>query len=353
MIKILSIWPNFYQHWLTYEGEYINEALHLHPDVELKTWGRSRPGYVGGLDYPAIKERLYGSDHPDVILVDSSSYKSHHEHDRKIFEGMEDYRNKSLIIFTTADPWRFIEEFKYFHDKIQPHYWTCFSLRYTQIFKEILKGSSSSVHFVPLCLGRRYYNMGLEREHDLALIGRCQINLSEPVKPRSFWFKLKVYHEGSLSLVRKKMKPDQYMKRVPNLIMNLNQCFASWASPVKIKNDPGLSVPFRYLETPACGTILMTSQEFPEINDYYYPKGTYLCCDNNFESCVKQIKALRADSDRYLEMQKKAYKIVMGNHQGEHRVRFLLDLIDGRANEKTDIRDYYNINIHSPSLVHS
>jgi hypothetical protein len=342
MLQFLRLGPNEYRSWLTYEGEYLNETLRCHPRVKLKIWGRFREGYRPGQDARAIVERLYGSDVPDVIMIDSSHTGSDHPDDHLLFNGLKELRKRCILIFQSADPWRFQKQFQEFAETIRPHFWLVHSNHFTSKWNVFLKGESATAHMFPYCIGRRYQDLGLERKYDLGLIGRCQLPQGRGIlKPWPFRIKgLKVFHEAELSIVRRRMKPEQYVDRFATTITNLNQCLASWNSLVTPKGSISPHTPFRYLEAPACGAISLTTELSEELTEYYFPESTMLNCNGSKEEAIRLILQMRQHPEEFLEKQQAAYKVVMGNHQAENRVAFLLDLISGK--EDADVRDYYN-----------
>jgi hypothetical protein len=343
MIEFLSLGPNNYQTWLTYEEEYLNDALSLEPSVRLKTWGRERPDYVPNLTATEVVERLYAGGRPDVILIDASHRMSAHPDDVRLFEGLETLSKRCTLLFRTADPWRFLASFKELAAKVTPRIWFVHSARFTQYFNDsLLQGTGGRAYMFPYCFGRRYFNMGLERKFDVGLIGRCQLN-GRKLSPWTLRLKgVSVLSEASLSHFRKMLGHDGYLQRYATHVLNLNRCLTAWNSPVSPKNFPDhLHTPFRYVEAPACGAISMTPMDIPELNDYYFPPETYLNCEGRLDRAIEHIKSLRQNPARFLELQQRAYRFVMANHQAVNRVRFILDLLNGKMD--ADARDYYEI----------
>ncbi len=341
MIEVLTLGPNDYRAWLTYEHEYLNDAFAVEPSVSLKTWGRYRPGYVAGLTASEIVERLYGSSRPDLIVIDISRYNSKPD-DRKLFDGLQVLSKKAVLIFRCNDPWRFMPVFRELSEKIAPDYWLVPIERFASIYNEHLRSNKGTAYMFPYCIGRRYFNMGLEREYDLGLIGRCEIN-DKPLRPGNFRFKLKAFHEAALSHVRRKLGEKNYLQRHSALILNLNRCLTSWNSPARIKGAEGYHIPFRYVEAPACGAVSIVPFDHPDLNKYYFPKDTYLNCEGSLQRAVELIKNLRQDTGTLLDIQARAYRHVMGNHVAGNRVKFMISLFNGAVREGMDVRDYYSV----------
>ena len=185
----------------------------------------------------------------------------------------------------------------------------------------------SKVYFFPHAVGRRYLNKIGDRPYDLALIGRVQNN-GRPVTAQDF---------KGLKL----LQPRPYRHRTEafaQLIHNLNLCKTSWNAPLHEK-----SVTLRFVEAPAYGTISMVPHHFEELNRYYFPRDSYLVCDDEPKKAVEIIRSLTKDKDRYLAIQERAYKIVMSNHQMSNRVQYLIDIVSGKTD--ADVRDYYGVPI--------
>ncbi|MBF0474077.1 MAG: glycosyltransferase family 1 protein, partial [Nitrospirae bacterium] len=182
----------------------------------------------------------------------------------------------------------------------------------------------------------------IDRKYDLGLIGRCHNN-DKDISAWKLKLHLKVFEEGNLGIVRRSVGADNYLDRYSTLVLNLNQCLTSWNSPVcpKGMEKGSYSTPLRFIEAPSCGAVMVCPFDYPELNEYYYPKKAYINCDSDLSKAIKQIKELRKNTEAFLELQNIAYRYVMANHQTKNRVDFILDLING--NTDTDVRNYYKM----------
>ncbi len=351
MIRILNIGPNEYRHWLTYEGEYLTEAFMREPDVEVQAWGRFRERYEPGLRLPEVVERLFSGKWPDVILFDTSLIRSDVVEDRSFTADLKEAASKSFLVYRTSDPWRFRPYFSEWIEKFNAPVWLVHSERYTDLMNAELRGTGSQAYMFPYFLGRRYSDLGLERVFDLGMIGRCEITIDgipQTLKPKFIQKhagkrKLKVFSEPPLSVVRRKLSREKYLDRYSKLILNLNQCFSSWNSPVRPKGETFPHTPCRYIEAPACGAITVTPQQYDELNRYYFPRDAYVFCEGSMEKAVQEIARLREDDEAAHRLRTKAYKTAMSNHQAENRAKFILGLLNGRGRETMNCRDFYGV----------
>jgi hypothetical protein len=342
MKEILILGPNKYKEWLTYAIEYLYEAFIVEPSVNVKAWGRYREGYIPGLSLKEAIEHMYGTRQPDAIIMNIGILNSDDNDDKLIVKGLEELSKDIILIFRCDDPWRFLTKIVEIYERIQPHYILVVSSLFVDLFNEKLKGTKTKTYMVPCDAGRRYFNMAIDRKYDLGLIGRCHNNDTD-ISSWKLKLHLKVFEEGNLGVVRRSVGREHYLNRYSTLVLNLNHCLTSWNSPVVPKGmeKGNYSTPLRFVEAPSCGAVMVCPFDYPELNEYYYPKKAYINCESNLNTAIKQIKYLRKNTEAFLELQNLAYRYVMANHQTKNRVDFYLDLING--NSDTDARNYYKM----------
>ncbi len=317
-MKILHLCLGLYNFWTTYEGEYINEALMEHPDVDLRMWGRDRVYYKDGLNALEAVQEIYGSGKPDVIIVHSTMEKHKNKLDRRLLSGLEELRKSCFIVWRTFDC--FPKRVPFYVDQIK-RYKPQLVLTWYPDHADALAsqvGSIARVKFFPHAVGRRYFNKNCDRAFDLALIGRCDGKSPGDFNP------LKVYVPP-----QRETRPE----KGNNLVNDLNQCKFSWNSPVKGKYST-----LRFVEAPACGTVSIVPKKFDQLR-LYFPDDCQIFCESNTD-VVNTIHGI--SSEEYKSIQQRAYKVVMNNHTMTQRIPYLLDLIDGKDVQP---QDYYGIRI--------
>jgi len=350
MIEILNLGPNEYKNWVSYQDEYIIQSFAGNSLVNHKVWGRFREGYIPGLNISQIIDHLYnGGVCPDLIIIPASIFIHKDYDDRKIFETLENISKRTVIAFTLSDPWRFNELIIKLTEKYTPKFWFFyFKDIVDQYNASVFSSTSTKAYVLPICVGRRYFNMGMERDIDIGLIGRCEIDGS-PLTARQIKRvkrSLAILDEPTLSKLRNKLNKKKYANQWPELILNLNRCLTSWNGAVTPKGKQGVYVtPTRFVEAAACGAISIVPFDFKELNEYYFPKDSYITVNNSIQKTCDNIAELRSDSKLYHRISNRAYKLVMGNHQAENRVMFILDLLQGK--ESADARDYYKFSLSS------
>jgi len=290
------------------------------PDVDLRVWGRDRPGYIRGLSAVDVIRHLYGDGYPDVVIVHSSMEKHKDAEDVAIFKGMETISKHCTVVWRTFDC--FPNKIGFYTNQIRKYKPSLVLVWYPGQVKELYKATGARVHFFPHAVGRRYYNKNCNRPYDIGLIGRCE-HKGSPLTTANFG-KLKAFVPP-----RRKTR----LEKGNNLINNLNLCRFSWNSPVLNKHTS-----LRFVEAPACGTISLIPGHFKEL-DAYFPPDTYVIC-NSMKGAIRTIK--RMPVQKYLRIQQQAYQHVMTYHTMDSRISYLMDLIRGREGSPFD---YKNQNI--------
>jgi hypothetical protein len=345
-MNILNIANNLYKDWLSYEGEYINEAFDLRDDVHLLKWGEYRDGINQSLKYSDSLDHCmsihFKGSFADVVVVSINDiFTMKVDGSTLLLDWIKKNRSSFMLLIRVNDPWRFSNQIKIaVLDLLADHIFIPSSY-YKERFEGAYCYNKTKFHLLPYCIGRRYLNFGIDREYDIAMIGRCQVN-QKTVNPYAFRFKYKVFYEKQLSYVRKRLNKKDYFSRINNTVINLNKSKASLNSPVVVEDGQSIyHTPFRYLESAACGAISISSQSFPELNKLYFPKFTYIDCNNSIIEIKKNLDAIKKHPEDFYDLQLSAYKFVMQNHQGYNRVEFIIDLIKGRKN--INALDYYKI----------
>lgn len=343
MINVLMLSPNEYVNWLTYEFEYLIDAFRGDERFSVQAYGRFRPGYNSKDRATEVLEKLYSGTYPDLLIIDISLLGELHTEDKVLFDIVKLVSSKSFIIFKTADPWRQIDWIDDLVREYRPNAFIVHSGLYTDLFNQKLNSSEVKAYMFPYCFGRRYFDMGIERKFDLGLIGRCELD-NELLSKRSFRKKInekiEIYYEPSLSKIRKKIGFKNYLNRYSSLILNLNHCKASWNTPVRPKqNRDYFHTPFRFVEAPACGTLTVAPFHFKELNEFYFPQGTYFCLENDIDNLDDVLRNIKNNSDSFLEKKENAYRMVMKNHQASNRVNFIHDIF--QMKNDIEARDYY------------
>lgn len=339
-LNILHLSSNEYVSWLTYCSEYINEAFEHRLDVEFKVWGKYRPGFEAGLNGAQVVKKLYTGTLPDAIIVDSSMAQSADPEIRCLIDGLEQLREKTLLIWRTADPWRFVASHRAHAERIKPQIWLSHFDFFTEQLNEQLPQGCRAYTF-PFAIGRRYFNLRLDRKYDLGLIGRCE-HAGKPLNRWKFGLKNRVLAVPPLSKFRQ-MKPRKYIDHVMDLVMNLNQCRFSWNSPVKPKATPQFLIGLRFVEAPACGAVSLVSFPTDELTRFYFPKDAFVDSEQSLERAKEILAESRSAPEKYRRIAARAYQVVMANHQMDNRVEFLLALIRGNAG--ANARDFYKIKL--------
>ena len=340
-MNIISLSPNKYAKWLTYEDEYLIDSLNTTKDVSHMAWGDGREGFSYDLLFEDLVKIFYKGS-IDAVLTSFPNFFDIKSHD--LYESLKRYRvGKEIKIITKIpDPWRFMNKLEYFDKEYSPDFYLVPSSYYVNLINKKL--GQDKAYMFPYFLGRRYENFGLKRKFDIALIGRCQNgNSKKLINPWQFRLSgLKVFHEKQLSKIRARVKEDQYLSRLHTTPLNLNNSLTSWNSPVYISGDQK-HVPLRYIESAGCGTISISSESFMDLNDYYFSSDSYFDAKQNIKEAINFIKFIRKDSEHFIDLQSIAYKKVMSNHLAENRKLFILDLLNG--NLSTDVRDFYSMAI--------
>ena len=195
-MNILNISNNLYKDWLSYEGEYINEEFESRNDIYLLKWGQYRDGINQSLRYMDSLDSCIGShfkgSFPDVVIVSINDiFTMKVGHNILLLDWIKSNRKRFMLLIRINDPWRF-------HDKVKTVVFDLFadcvfipSLHYKKIFEDAYLGVKTRFYVLPYCVGRRYLNFGIDREYDIAMIGRCQIN-SKIVNPYRFKIRYRV-----------------------------------------------------------------------------------------------------------------------------------------------------------------
>lgn len=343
-LNILNISNNSYKEWLTFEGEYINEAFEMRSDISLLKWGLYRDDinqskkYSNSLDDSILC--FYGHSNVDAVIVGINDiFTMNVGADKSLLSWLKENKKKFKLLIRVNDPWRFSEKIKIVVNELSPAHIFLPSIHSKKIISEKFEHTYTRFHILPYCIGRRFFNMGIDREYDLAMIGRCQID-NKNISPYNFLFGYKVFSESSLSKIRNNTNQKHYFSRIMNTVINLNKSKAAFNSPVIVKGSKDIyHTPFRYLEAAACGAVSLSTFSFYELNELYFPKNTYIDCNNSLKTMKLRLNEIKKCPEEFTETRLLAFKYVMLNHQASNRVEFMVDLIKGVNN--IIAMDYY------------
>ena len=294
MKKIALASTNLYENWYTYNFEYLIECLNTsHKKNKLFFLGKDR---VKNLNIN-LKDTNFDllSNKVDIFIINFSDIFN----DKTInfsINILKKIEKKSKIIMIVSDPWRFEDKIKKYLKNLNETIWLIHSNHYTELLKK-----------------------------------KFEIFLNK-------FSNYSIFHEETLSKLRKRIFKKKLVNRVFDIVINLNRSVYTYNSYPKIK---GLSqiyhTPFRFVESSACGAISIAPFITNELKNFYYPENLIINCNNSYTK-IKNILN-EPYNDKIQKVREKIIIHTEKNHKAKNRIKFILAL----SNEKLGVvaKDFY------------
>lgn len=332
MKKIALASTNLYENWYTYNFEYLIECLNTsHNKNKLFFLGKDRTKNLNinlkdiNFDFLSNKVDIFIINFSDIFNDKTMNFSI------KILKKIE---KKSKIIMIVSDPWRFEDKIKKYLKNLNETIWLIHSNHYTELLKK--KFPKKIIKMLPYFVGEKYKDMMLKRIYEISFIGRCEIK-NKNLKINKF-SNYSIFHEETLSKLRKRIIKKKLVNRVFDIVINLNRSVFTYNSYPKIK---GLSqiyhTPFRFVESSACGAISIAPFITNELKNFYYPENLIINCNNSYTK-IKNILN-ETDNDKIQKIREKITIHTEKNHKAKNRIKFILAL----SNEKLGVvaKDFY------------
>lgn len=332
MKKIALASSNLYENWYTYNFEYLVEHINnLYDKNELFFFGKDRfsknDNNINNIGLNYLLNNL------DIIIINFSDIF----HDKNInfsIEILKKLEKKTKIVMIVSDPWRFREQIEQYLKELDEVIWLVHSDYFTNLLKN--KYKKKIIKMFPYFVGEKYKDMMLKRIYEISFIGRCEI---KDKKLNISKFKNnKIFHEETLSKLRKRLIEKRTVNKIFDIVINLNRSVFAYNSFPKIKGlNEVYHTPFRFVESSACGAISISPFYTDELIKYYYPKNLILNCNNSYTGIKDILDKKNLNNDKIFDLKEKIKITTKKNHMAKNRFNFILSLCDEQLKNEAEI----------------